>query len=170
MEDSWDSLIQTLTGHSGWVTAIAFSPEGKQVASGSDDETIKLWDATTGDLQQTLTGHSGPVRAVAFSRDGKQIASGSDDQTINLWDIDEALKVSRRLGSRVGRRLKFHTRQKIKILQPVISLKFSVDGRHLVTNFGLIEIESIIDRRSPEFKSEGPYPIPIILATHRTSL
>ncbi|KFZ19764.1 hypothetical protein V501_00497, partial [Pseudogymnoascus sp. VKM F-4519 (FW-2642)] len=87
IEDSWASLIQTLTGHSSSVSAVAFSPDGKQIASSSDDnETIKLWDARTGGLQKTLAGHLGSVMAVAFSPDGKQIASGSYDETIKLWD------------------------------------------------------------------------------------
>ncbi|EED14601.1 G-protein beta WD- 40 repeats containing protein, putative [Talaromyces stipitatus ATCC 10500] len=86
MEDSWASLIQTLAGHSCPVLTVAFSPDGNQIASGSDDNTIKLWDATTGDLQETLTGHLGRVLTVDFSPDGKQIASGSDDDTIKLWD------------------------------------------------------------------------------------
>jgi WD40 repeat protein len=57
MEGSWASLIQTLAGHSSSVLAVAFSPDGKQIASGSKDTTIKLWDAVTGDLQKTLVGH-----------------------------------------------------------------------------------------------------------------
>ncbi|KAJ5908034.1 G-protein beta WD- 40 repeats containing protein [Penicillium taxi] len=85
VEENWASLIQTLVGHSGAVRAVAFSPNGKQIASGSLDNTIKLWDATTGDAQKTLVGHSGAVTAVAFSPDGKQIASGSYN-TIKLWN------------------------------------------------------------------------------------
>jgi WD40 repeat protein len=56
------------------------------VASGSDDNTIKLWDAKTGSELQTLKGHSFSVRSVAFSHDSQMVASGSSDNTIRLWD------------------------------------------------------------------------------------
>ncbi|KAJ5097838.1 hypothetical protein N7532_004839 [Penicillium argentinense] len=85
MEDNWSSVIQTLAGHSEGVHTVAFSPDGKQIASGSDDNTIKIWDTATGGLQKTLEGHSKLVTTVAFSLDGKQIVSGSDDNTIKLW-------------------------------------------------------------------------------------
>ncbi len=81
-----------LQGHSELVISVAFSPDGKTLASGSADKTIKLWDVATGKLSQTLTGHSDgvysdEVSSVAFSPDGKTLASGSHDKTIKLWDM-----------------------------------------------------------------------------------
>jgi WD40 repeat protein len=86
VEDSWSSNLQTLEGHFGSVSSVAFSPDGCTLASGSGDQTVKLWDTATGTLRQTLEGHYDPVNSVAFSPDGCTLASGSDGQTIKLWD------------------------------------------------------------------------------------
>jgi WD40 repeat protein len=77
----------TLTGHSGPVKSVAFSPDGKTLASGSADKTVKLWQFTNGKVLHTLTGHSGPVLSVAFSPEGQALASGSYDKTIKLWNL-----------------------------------------------------------------------------------
>ncbi|MEH2136213.1 WD40 repeat domain-containing protein, partial [Nostoc sp.] len=79
--------IKTLTGHSSGVYSVVFSPDGKTLASGSEDKTIKLWDVSTGKAIKTLTGHSSWVLSVVFSPDGKTLACGSDDKTIKLWDV-----------------------------------------------------------------------------------
>jgi WD40 repeat protein len=79
-------LSQTLAGHSEAVMPVAFSPNGKILASGSTDKTIKLWDVQTGALKQTLNGHSNGVHSLEFSPDGTTLASGSDDKTIRLWN------------------------------------------------------------------------------------
>ncbi|RDW62068.1 hypothetical protein BP6252_11501 [Coleophoma cylindrospora] len=83
---SWDTELQTLEGHSDWVTSVAFSHDSKLLASASEDLTVKIWDASTGSLQQTLEGHSNRVTSVAFSHDSKLLASASDDWTVNIWD------------------------------------------------------------------------------------
>jgi WD40 repeat protein len=67
--------------------SVAFSSDGKLVAGGSFDQTIKLWDAVNGDLLRTLTGHHGTVRALVFTADGKTLISGSPDRTIQRWRI-----------------------------------------------------------------------------------
>ncbi|RDW63404.1 vegetative incompatibility WD repeat protein [Coleophoma cylindrospora] len=84
--ENWSSLLQTLEGHTSGVMAVAFSPNGKLVASGSNDHTIRLWDSATGTLQRVLEGHTSVVGAVAFSPDGTLVASGSYDRTVRLWD------------------------------------------------------------------------------------
>jgi WD40 repeat protein len=76
----------TLSGHTGEVLSVAFAPDGKTLASGSADNTVKVWDAATGTLLRTLSGHTDAVNSVAFSPDGSAIASGSADSTIKLWD------------------------------------------------------------------------------------
>ena len=74
-----------LVGHTWAVTAVAFSPDGQLLATGSNDNTVKLWHVQTGELLHTLTGHSWSVAALQFSSDSQHLFSGSWDQTIKVW-------------------------------------------------------------------------------------
>jgi hypothetical protein len=99
---------------------VAFSPDGRLLASGSLDATIKLWEVASGREVRTLSGHTGGVTSVAFSPDGRLLASGSLDATIKLWEVASGREV---------RTLSGHT-------GGVTSVAFSPDGRLLASGSG----------------------------------
>jgi len=89
----WDTMggsqMVTYKGHTGPVTALAYSPDGDILATGSDDRTVRLWDTSEISLfpLDTFTGHTDKVTSVAFGPDGRTVASGSLDGTVRLWPI-----------------------------------------------------------------------------------
>ena len=78
--------IRMLTGHNGEVKALAFSPDGKQLLSGSKDGTIKTWDVGKTEVTRTLSGYSNEINSIAFTPGGQWFASGSDDGSTRIWD------------------------------------------------------------------------------------
>ncbi|HOL24645.1 MAG TPA: peptidase C14, partial [Candidatus Hydrothermia bacterium] len=86
--------VRTFEGHENGITSVCFSPDGNYIASGSYDETIKLWEVSTGKLVRTFEGHENGITSVCFSPDGKYIASGSWDGTIRLWDVKSGKEVA----------------------------------------------------------------------------
>ena len=78
--------------------SVAWSPVGSQLASASEDKTVRIWDASTGQEVSQLQGHSNSVNSVAWSPDGSQLASASDDETVRIWDASTGQEVSQLQG------------------------------------------------------------------------
>jgi WD40 repeat protein/serine/threonine protein kinase len=108
--------LRTVRGHTDRVLGVAFSPDGKTLATGGMDRTVKLCEVATGRPLATLAGHHQQIVDVAFSPDGRRLASASADQAVRIWDLQQGKSERELLG---------HTAR-------VFSVVFSPDGRRLV--------------------------------------
>jgi WD40 repeat protein len=88
--------VQHLRGHEAGVKAVAFSPDGSRLLTGSDDRSAILWEVGTGRVLAVYKGHPGPVKAVAYSPDGRRVATGSTDNLARLWPVDLLPEFDRR--------------------------------------------------------------------------
>ena len=109
--------LKTLRGHTGSVLAVAYSPDGQRIVTGSADHTARVWDAANGKGILTLRGHDGPVSSVAFSSNGRRIVTGSWDKTAKVWDSTNGTRLLTLSG---------HTNR-------VFSVAISPDGQSIVT-------------------------------------
>jgi mono/diheme cytochrome c family protein len=108
---------EAFTGHTDAILCVAVSPGGRLAASGSQDNSVRLWHVPSGKPVHTLTGHTAAVRCVAFAADGKRLLSGSDDRSLRLWDV---------LSGKELRRLTGH-------LDRVRGVSFAPDGRRALS-------------------------------------
>ncbi|KAF8712430.1 hypothetical protein AX14_013105 [Amanita brunnescens Koide BX004] len=91
---TWSPELIQLQGHDAEVSSIALSPDGSKIISGSEDKTIRVWDAGTGvEILPALRGHDDAIFSVAISPDGSKIISGSEDMTIRVWDASTGIEM-----------------------------------------------------------------------------
>ena len=109
--------LNALRGHGGPILALAYSPDGRRILTGSEDHTAKVWDADTGKELFPLEGHTAPVRSVAFSTNGQLIVTGSWDKTAKVWDSVNGTSLVSLKGHKAA----------------IFSVAFSPDGKRIVT-------------------------------------
>jgi WD40 repeat protein len=134
--------LHRLRCHEERIAALAFTPDGKVLASASDDKSIKLWDTTTGKQCKTLAGHKEWVRSVAISADGRWLASGDWGGTIRLWELPEGKEVASFRGQLVW----------------VDALAFSPDGKTLASGSSALQLWDVAEMLKRSARAAKPPP------------
>ena len=125
VEANWTACLQTLEVHDSGVLSVSFSNNGQRLASGSNDNTVKIWDATSGVCLHILQGHDNWVTSVVFSNNGQWLASGSDDKTVKIWDVTSGVCL-----------------QTVPVDRPVFSFAFDpLNDSRLFTNIGDLKLD-----------------------------
>jgi WD40 repeat protein/serine/threonine protein kinase len=152
------SAFRTLAGHASLIHALAWSPDGRRLATASADKTVKVWDVQQGNVVLTFEGHKSGVETVAWSPDGKRLASASADKTVKVWDADTGKEIatSHNADQAVhavawdadSRRLALATEERVAVVPvagsgksfrleghsgPVLAMAWSPDGNYLAT-------------------------------------
>lgn len=107
VDSDWNAVLQTLEGHTDCINSAVFSNNGTLIASGSNDETVKIWNVAIGKEERTLEGYTSLIKSVVFSNDGTLIASGSGDETVKIWDVATGINVKSFDASRISNVVSF---------------------------------------------------------------
>ncbi|KAF7982955.1 hypothetical protein HWV62_25270 [Athelia sp. TMB] len=140
--DRWLAMLKTLEEHTGAVWAVAYSPDGKRIASASEDETIRVRDTETGEaVGAPFKGHTAAIRSIAYSPSGRHIVSGSEDGTVRVWDSEAGEAV----------RLPF------KHSDNVYCVAYSPDGNYIVSGSpdGTVRVWDLETGEAAEKAMEG---------------
>ena len=192
--------IAGLSGHTDRVHAVAFSPNGKILATGSYDRTIRLWNVATHRQLGALTGTSGDVYSVAFSPNGKILASGGDDRSVRLWDVRTHRQLGQPLNGHDGeinsvafspdgkilasggengtvRLWDVRTRRQLGTALPghmgkVWSVAFSPDGKTLASGGadGTAQLWDVASRRPLGFVQANRHPVLSVAFSHNSKI
>jgi serine/threonine protein kinase len=127
------TTLYSYRGHASIVTTVGWSPDGKRIASGGQDGTVQVWDASNGGNVYTYRGNGGYVTSVSWSHDSKRIASGSANNTVQVWDAVN------------GEQVYIHRQQTNDYYDEVYAVAWSPDGKRIASGGGFSGIDATVE-------------------------